>query len=123
MVDPGEQVSATLKREFCEESLAIMEKGATEQQAIKDRLGVFFENGHPIYRGYVNDPRNTDNAWMETVAVNFHDESGETFDRIELTAGDDARSVRWIDIDSSLALYANHASFIEMTAAHRSAHW
>lgn len=29
-----------------------------------------------VYKGYVDDPRNTDNAWMETVAVNFHDESG-----------------------------------------------
>lgn len=24
----------------------------------------------------MDDPRNTDNAWMETVAVNFHDDSG-----------------------------------------------
>jgi len=29
-----------------------------------------------VYKGYVDDPRNTDNAWMETVAVNFHDELG-----------------------------------------------
>lgn len=29
-----------------------------------------------VFKGYVDDPRNTDNAWMETVAVNFHDESG-----------------------------------------------
>ena len=29
-----------------------------------------------VYKGYVDDPRNTDNAWMETVAVNFHDETG-----------------------------------------------
>lgn len=29
-----------------------------------------------VYKGYVDDPRNTDNAWMETVAVNFHDEAG-----------------------------------------------
>lgn len=29
-----------------------------------------------VYKGYVDDPRNTDNSWMETVAVNFHDESG-----------------------------------------------
>lgn len=29
-----------------------------------------------VYEGYVDDPRNTDNAWMETVAVNFHDEAG-----------------------------------------------
>ena len=29
-----------------------------------------------LYAGYVDDPRNTDNAWMETVAVNFHDDTG-----------------------------------------------
>lgn len=29
-----------------------------------------------IYTGYVDDPRNTDNAWMETQAVNFHDDAG-----------------------------------------------
>ena len=28
-----------------------------------------------IYKGYVDDPRNTDNAWMETEAVNYHDET------------------------------------------------
>ena len=33
-----------------------------------------------IYRGYVDDPRNTDNAWMETVVMHFHDESGEKVD-------------------------------------------
>lgn len=32
-----------------------------------------------IYKGYVDDPRNTDNAWMETVAFNFHDENGTVF--------------------------------------------
>lgn len=32
-----------------------------------------------IYAGYVDDPRNTDNAWMETVAVNFHDETGTIY--------------------------------------------
>jgi ADP-ribose pyrophosphatase len=29
-----------------------------------------------IYRGALEDPRNTDNAWLETVALNFHDETG-----------------------------------------------
>ena len=29
-----------------------------------------------VYSGYVDDIRNTDHAWMETVAMNFHDETG-----------------------------------------------
>ena len=39
---------------------------------------IFFEiEVHITIRGYVDDPRNTDNAWMETVAFNFHDPSGQ----------------------------------------------
>ena len=30
-----------------------------------------------LYRGYVDDPRNTDNAWMETVASHFYDKKGD----------------------------------------------
>ena len=37
-----------------------------------------------VYKGYVDDPRNTDNAWMETVAVNFHDDTGEVFNQFRL---------------------------------------
>ena len=40
-----------------------------------------------IYRGYVDDPRNTDNSWMETVAVNFHDDFGDSVGRMDLNAG------------------------------------
>ena len=40
-----------------------------------------------IYKGYVDDPRNTDNAWMETVAFNFHDENNEVLNEIKLEAG------------------------------------
>ncbi len=40
-----------------------------------------------IYRGYVDDPRNTDNSWMESVVVNFHDDTGELVGKLELQAG------------------------------------
>lgn len=40
----------------------------------KDNQNIFFLL--QVFKGYVDDPRNTDNAWMETVAVNFHDDSG-----------------------------------------------
>ena len=74
-----------------------------------------------IYAGYVDDPRNTDNSWMETVAVNFHDETGEAFSRVKLQAGDDAGAVTWIEINRSLQLYASHAEFIRSVAETRGA--
>jgi hypothetical protein len=40
-----------------------------------------------IYRGYVDDPRNTDNSWMETIAFNFHDEDGSLLSKFKLEAG------------------------------------
>ena len=36
-----------------------------------------------VYAGYVDDPRNTDNAWMETVAYNFHDDTGPNFSPVK----------------------------------------
>lgn len=38
----------------------------------------------------MDDPRNTDNSWMETIAVNFHDDSGNSLGKFSLNAGDDA---------------------------------
>ena len=35
----------------------------------------------------MDDPRNTDNAWMETIAYNFHDENDTVFKNFKLTAG------------------------------------
>jgi len=40
-----------------------------------------------IYRGYVDDPRNTDNSWMETIAYHFHDEDGTSVGQFSLHAG------------------------------------
>ncbi|XP_004629317.2 ADP-ribose pyrophosphatase, mitochondrial [Octodon degus] len=76
-----------------------------------------------IYKGYVDDPRNTDNAWMETEAVNYHDETGEIMDNLALEAGDDAGKVKWVDISDKLKLYASHAQFIHLVAEKRDAHW
>lgn len=39
---------------------------------------------YQLYRGYVDDFRNTDNAWIETVAMNFHDDTGELLNDIQL---------------------------------------
>lgn len=75
-----------------------------------------------VYEGYVDDPRNTDNAWMETVAANFHDEAGDAVARFRFTAGDDAASVRWQGIEGGLQLYASHFQFLKAVCRLRNAH-
>lgn len=123
MVDPGEIVTQTLKREFLEEAMDTL--GADEKQRKeKEKLvSEFFKDGVEIYKGYVDDPRNTDNAWMETVATNFHDEDGRSVGQFELTAGDDAANVKWMDIESSLRLYASHVDFIQTVAQKHNSYW
>ncbi|KAM8962048.1 ADP-ribose pyrophosphatase, mitochondrial [Pelodytes ibericus] len=123
MVDPGEVVTATLRREFCEEALNSLEK-ETEEKETSDKIHSLFSQEHLlVYKGYVDDPRNTDNSWMETQAVNYHDETGDLLDLLPLQAGDDAGKVQWVDVSSGCSLYANHASFLKLVAEKRDAHW
>ncbi|XP_072549252.1 ADP-ribose pyrophosphatase, mitochondrial isoform X2 [Salminus brasiliensis] len=124
MVDPGELVSLTLQREFSEEALNSLQASPQEREKIRERIAQLFKSpGFQVYKGYVDDPRNTDNSWMETVAVNFHDETGDSVSELPLQAGDDAGQVKWIDVDSSQPLYASHSSFLQTVTKKRNAHW
>ena len=46
----------------------------------------------------MDDPRNTDNAWMETTAYHFHC-NNELGSEVKLRAGDDAGQATWLDIN------------------------
>lgn len=103
MVDPGEKITATLKRELQEESAAELN----------------FDDAAVLYKGYVDDRRNTDNAWMETVAAHKH-LSDEEADMLKLKAGDDAADAQWFELsEDSLArmvenneIYASHSDLL-----------
>lgn len=123
MCDPGEQLSLTLKREFFEEALNSLDMSKEQLGALRGKLHKFFNEGDELYRGYVDDPRNTDNAWMETVAYLFHDKDGRTFRDVVLNAGDDAKKVKWMDISDELKLYASHKELIEKAVHRLDAHW
>ena len=158
MVDAGEQVEDTLKREFGEEVLGIKpdqgegkdksddnggagddsQQQQQQQQQQKQQLDRIFGDAglkqEEVYRGYVDDPRNTDNAWMETVAKNFHDAQGDVLggnggssdnkgqhqqqQQLKLRAGDDASEAEWVPYDAkdgekSLKLYASHKAILD----------
>ena len=134
MVDSGEMVSLTVKREFEEEAgnladypeqQALFKKPgpdpdpppsfspdpataptlnpsscaspspalAPTQAQFRESLEALFERGKEIYRGYVDDPRNTDNAWMETTAFHFHC-TDALARRLPLRAGEHASAAR-----------------------------
>lgn len=123
MVDCGEIVSSTLKREFMEEAMNLLEKSKEDADKLEKDIEEVFKGGIEIFRGYVDDPRNTDNAWMETIATLFHDEEGINVGMLKLHAGDDAVGVKWIDLDKNIKLYANHLSFLEKISLKLKCHW
>lgn len=124
MVEAGDTVGRTLSKEFGEEALASLERGPAHAAALKAVIDrVFRSGGTLIYTGYVDDHRNTDNAWMETSVVNFHDPDGQTFGQLPLRAGDDAGDVAWVPAEPGMQLYASHALFIDQVCQMRARAW
>lgn len=101
MVDPGESASIAAMRELKEEAgISATTSGRTWE----------------LYRGYADDPRNTDNAWMETVVFHEHLGSVSPSESMEPTAGSDASAARWTPLTLNLinGLYASHPDFLRM---------
>ena len=89
-VDAGEQISTTLQRELEEEAGNLTTQD--EKISFKKTVDSLFERGGElVYVGYVDDPRNTDEAWISTTAMNFHLLANE---ELPLNAGDDAMNVQ-----------------------------
>jgi len=118
MVDPGKNVFATEKEKLVKRKF--MEKAGNVPQDQKENFKVLvselFSLGDVVYSGCVDDPRNTDNAWMETTAFHFH--CNENLGKmLPLFAGDDVANVMWLDVDVNNpkydSLYASHRVWVD----------
>ncbi|UTX51538.1 NUDIX domain-containing protein [Candidatus Saccharibacteria bacterium TM7i] len=61
-----------------------------------------------VYQGPVEDPRNSDTAWIETSGYLFRLTA-----ELEATAGDDAKSAQWTPLDTLPELYGSHQQIVE----------
>uniref|UniRef100_A0A8C6XFP7 Transient receptor potential cation channel subfamily M member 2 n=1 Tax=Naja naja TaxID=35670 RepID=A0A8C6XFP7_NAJNA len=101
-LEPGEalpqKIKQVLRREFWPQFQKLLNQG-TE-----------------IYKGYVDDPRNTDNAWIETVAISVHfeDQNDVEMKRLNsfLQGCDFEVMVRWQVVDKKIPLYVNHKELL-----------
>lgn len=113
MVDPGQTIAQTLFDEFMQEALRAIEGNEALTADLKVQIAQFFASkGITVYAGYVDDPRNTDDAWMETVATLFLVPPGHPLSSMPLAAGDDASAVTWMDVTDDLRLYASHERMV-----------
>ncbi|XP_036094011.1 transient receptor potential cation channel subfamily M member 2 isoform X3 [Rousettus aegyptiacus] len=76
--------------------------------------------GKEVYTGYMDDARNTDNAWIETVAISVHfpDQSDVELNKLNmhLLAQDPETSIRWQVVDKRIPLYASHKAILQKVA-------
>ncbi|XP_035138986.3 transient receptor potential cation channel subfamily M member 2 isoform X6 [Callithrix jacchus] len=111
--EPGETLPRKLKQILRQEHWPSFEK--------------LLKHGSEVYKGYVDDPRNTDNAWIETVAVSVHfeDRNDVELNRLNsnLHARDPGVSIRWQVVDRRVPLYANHKTLLQKVAAELGAHY
>uniref|UniRef100_A0A674BZJ5 Nudix (nucleoside diphosphate linked moiety X)-type motif 9 n=1 Tax=Salmo trutta TaxID=8032 RepID=A0A674BZJ5_SALTR len=113
MVDPEELVSLTLQREFSEEALNSL---AISRLEITSFPHMFYEE-HYLYFSFYN-PRKDDNSWMETVAVNFHDDTAISMITLIILQTLINRTLRQSYLSSSQC-----KRVLEVAAKERHAHW
>ncbi|XP_062988393.1 transient receptor potential cation channel subfamily M member 2 isoform X1 [Elgaria multicarinata webbii] len=102
-LEPGEALPQKLKRVLRREFWPQFQK--------------LLNQGTEVYKGYVDDPRNTDNAWIETVAVSVHFEDQNDVEMKRLNSflhGCDLEvTARWQVVDKKVPLYVNHKELLQ----------
>lgn len=89
----------------------------------KNIFETLFKDGLKIGPIYAEDYRNTDNAWIETLCINLHDETGREVSKLELKAGKETMRVRWMVIHNGLPLFSAHKTILRLIAAHHNAYF
>lgn len=114
MVEAGQTIADTRTREFAEEALGhdIDENKILEKQQELKKMFDNFEPDDILYQGVVDDPRNTDNSWMETTAILTFLTQNDA--NLNLNAGSDASKVKWTDYETTLRLFASHKLFVDL---------
>jgi len=115
-------------RELFEETFDITEDEGAVEKAYVEKL--IKKDGYILFGctdkaektcaadGVIDDPRNTDHAWMEGVTVAWHDAEGRIFNKLvsKLKAGDDAAKayvMTYHPEDKDFAMYALHGEYIK----------
>lgn len=107
-VDGNETPEQTALREFYEEAGG---RGYTAGNIAEDPWDLDMSKAVTIYAGYVDDPRNTDDAWMVTTALHRHltpEEAARI--RPKLQASSDALGVKFVSVDSPF--FASHGHLV-----------
>eukprot|EP00042_Codosiga_hollandica_P014086 m.32234 g.32234 ORF g.32234 m.32234 type:complete len:1285 (-) comp42262_c0_seq3:186-4040(-) len=120
----NEAVPEGMKRIFAEQAFGSLTASQPQLSGIRRDLTTIFKHGQEVFKGIVPDRRNTDNAWIETIAYNFHDSSTtHAFQTIKLRADTDTVTAQWVQVFGKLNLHANHDNILAKVAKLRDAYF
>lgn len=121
-VNSGESFEDAAFRELSEEGLNLqrprdmtMHEFTDHKKNLVDNLKEFYkEKNVVVYKGYVDDERNTDISWIETSAHLAHDEDGDILGGLPLRGGDDAETAQWMLVTPALMdnMHASHGTIM-----------
>ncbi|XP_041921258.1 transient receptor potential cation channel subfamily M member 2 [Alosa sapidissima] len=106
---PGEPLPSRLKNLL----------GDKLYQRIKAKLGDGSRH-NTVYEGYADDPRNTDNAWIETTVLNIHlDSTGSLMNelnRMVATSQMLSERIQWREVSSKTPVYTYQREALRLVA-------
>ncbi|XP_038149242.1 transient receptor potential cation channel subfamily M member 2 [Cyprinodon tularosa] len=83
-----------------------------------EALNAKVSEGKMVYKGYVDDCRNTDNAWVETAIINIHlDRTSQIMVDINNMLGGNQGMLQWQEVSSSTRLSPNQRVALDQVAA------
>ncbi|KAJ7363531.1 Transient receptor putative cation channel sub M member 2 [Desmophyllum pertusum] len=123
-MEVSDSVTSTLTKHLTNKVLAAHKPAiAEEKEKLDERVQTIIQNATQVYKGYVDDLRNTDNAWIETVAMHFHDETREILGDIEFEVDEGAPCVNWQEVSGHINLDASHSFILHKVAELRDANF
>ncbi|XP_061736092.1 transient receptor potential cation channel subfamily M member 2 [Nerophis ophidion] len=72
--------------------------------------------GIPVFEGYVDDIRNTDNAWVETTVLDLHLHPSDDSEDIANTVACSHGSLQWLEVSSKTRLCSEHSDSLRRVA-------
>ncbi|XP_062390194.1 transient receptor potential cation channel subfamily M member 2-like [Sardina pilchardus] len=88
-------------------------------QRIKAKLGDGSRH-NTVYEGYADDPRNTDNAWIETTVLNIHlDSTGSLMNDLNRTVAASqmlSERIQWREVSSKTPVYTYQREALRLVA-------
>uniref|UniRef100_A0A8D8TB01 ADP-ribose pyrophosphatase, mitochondrial n=1 Tax=Cacopsylla melanoneura TaxID=428564 RepID=A0A8D8TB01_9HEMI len=123
-VQEDESYMQRAQKEFMDEALNASNMTERERKLLAKHMSDGYdEHAHFISRGYIDDCRNTDNAWLEGTCSGILDKDGHFSICLDLKPGDGAEDVKWLIAHRDMTMPRNHKKFVRYMTELQFAHW